>query len=294
MDLHHPANIGGWQFRLGSLDAVRPPGANSVPASVSATPGNNAKGAWAEVISGAALTQTVYLLHILFSGAATAGQSKNAIADIGVDATGGTSYTVLIPDLLYSSAGTYNAGGQGTLYTFRLRVLAGSSIAVRGSVNNGTVGTFRCNMQVFGQPRDPGAIRYGTYVRAFGITSASSSGTAIAGGDVGQAADGTMTELGTVAAGDRLWDWQLGFGIDNAASAGANYFADLAVRTTTNYVVRDALIGTSSAEIASLTNPTMPVRFLGIGGDKVYGRLQCSGTPDTGLSMSAYGTGGGL
>lgn len=293
MDLHHPSDIKGFQFRLGTLDATRPPGANSA-VGTSVTPGNNTKGAWVEIVSAASLTQSVYLLHLNFDGGATSGQSRNIIADVGVDPAGGTSYTVLIPNLLVTSAGTFNAGGSGTWYTFRLLVNAGTSIAVRGSVNNATVGIFRCNIYAFGQPRDPGSIRYGTYVRAFGVTAASSSGTAIAGGDVGQAADGNMTELGTIAAGDRLWDWQVGTGIDNAASAGANYFADLAVKSTTNYVIRDALAGTSSAEILGMVNPTEPIRYLGVAGDKVYGRLQCSAAPDTGLSMAAYGTGGGL
>lgn len=293
MDYHHPSNPGGFQFRVSSMDATRPPAANA-SIGVSITPGNNAKGAWTEVLAGSAITKSVYLLHLHFTGGATSGASRNIIADVGVDPTGGTSYSVLIPDLLVSECGNFPSGNGGTWYFFRLRVLAGSSVAVRGSVNNATVGTFKVNIHAFGQPYDPSKIQYGTFVRAFGITAASSSGTAIAGGDIGQAADGTMTELGTIAAGDRLWDWQLGIGIDNAAMAALNYFADLSVKTTTNYVIRDAFATTSASEQLSLTNTPEALRFLGVAGDKVYGRLQCSGAPDTGFSMAGYGTGGGL
>jgi hypothetical protein len=292
-DLHHPSNIQGWEFRVSNLDATRPPTPASV-VGVTITPGNNTKGAWAEVLAPASITESTYLMLIEFCGGSTSGASRDIIADVGVDPAGGTTYSVLCPDLLCSACGSYPSGFGPTRYRFSVRVTAGSSVAVRGSVNNATVGTFRASIALFGRPRDPSSIRYGTYVRAYGITAASSSGTAIAGGDIGGAADGTMTELGTVAAGDRVWEWQLGVGINNAALTANNYFADLAVKTTTNYVVRDALLVNSASEQVQLQNPADTLRFLAVAGDKIYGRLQCSGTPDTGFSMAGYGVGGGL
>lgn len=281
-----------YSFYVSSFDGVRPPGSGST-FGVTITPGNNAKGSWVQAIAAAAMAQDTYIIQVELNSSAVSTAIRSTLVDVGVDPAGGTNYSVVIPDLI-ATACSFTTAGFGVRYTFRLKITAGSSIALRASVNNATVGTLKGMVSCWGQPSIP--VRAGVGVRAFGITAATSTGTPIAGGDVGTVSDGAWTQLGTVA--DDCWQWQLGCGIDNGTMAALGYRAALGIGDSASTIITgskfvaqpDARIVTGTTEVIWLDQPALGTVYSAIPGDKVYGKIWCSGTPDTGIVLAGYAT----
>jgi len=257
----------------------------------SVTPGTNTMGSYAQLIAGASVTNDVWAILININSCAVSAAIRSALVDIGIDEAGGTSYTVKIPYLLVTSASPYNIGSGGVWYYFPLFIKAGSSIAARAQVNNATVGTLRCWATLFGQPRRPETTRLGQYVHSFGQTTASSSGTVFT---CGTTAEGAWTQLGS-ATTRPLWWWQIGF---DCAEATPNWTAQVihldnaaGDATTKKVIIENLVICTTTAE--QINNSPLTAGCTGnvAVGDLVYGRGQSSGTPDTPLSMMAYGLG---
>jgi hypothetical protein len=255
------------------------------------TPGNNSKGSYAQVASAIARDALFISVNINTNNAAA---SRDTIIDIGIDPAGGTSYSVLIPDLLGTSAagmgGLATTSGVGIWYHFPLWIRAGSSIGARASVNNATVGTLRVRSIVMGSPKHPRSVRVGTKCTAHGITAASSSGTAVTSGTT---SEGAWTSLGAIALPE--WWWQLGMGCNDATMSAVNYFADLGIGDATNkfVVIENENIATSAAETLMKEGRMLGCEFEApASGNNVYGRLQCSATADASLSMAAYGVSG--
>ncbi|MGH7949134.1 MAG: hypothetical protein ACREQF_07925, partial [Candidatus Binataceae bacterium] len=132
-------NLGTFAYRADSIGTTRP--AANMGATV--TPAQNSKGSYAQVFT--ALAFDAYFIAIQINSNNAAAAARDTIIDIGVDPAGGTSYTVLIPDLLGSCASNLAAisatAGCGIWYYFPLWIKAGSTIGARASVNNATVGT---------------------------------------------------------------------------------------------------------------------------------------------------------
>lgn len=275
-----------WAFQVSNLEAPVTPGTAGTAVSIAvSTP--NAKGSWAQMLTGANMAEHCYLINVVAGELGANTFAKDALLDIGIDPAGGTSYTVLIPDLLVSCAAPVQSGGVG--YLFPLFIPAGASVAARVSINAATAETVRVVINVFGKPSRPDLIAFGTYVTAFGITAASSSGTAITPGT--SAAEGSYVSLG--APTKPHWWWQVGCGINNAAMTALMYQQDLAAGDATNkdIIIRNSLISTTVTEII-----VHPADFIGCArslgsGSTLYVRSSCSGTPATGFSAAAYGLG---
>jgi hypothetical protein len=286
MSLWTPTPEFGWQ--LSSVAGTRP----TTTWGTAITPAQNAKGNWAAVIAAASVVNDVWGVYVLFHSNNVAVAARDTIVDIGYDPAGGTSYGVVIPDLLASCAAGLSAPGAGLAYYFPVRIPAGSAIAARASINNATVGTLRCIIKLFGLPKFPHLTRVGAYVTAFGITAASSCGTPVT---VGTTADGPWAALGTPTT--EHWYWQLGFGVsDNSMTSGGIYTNDLAFGDATNkhLILEDFLAivsGSSEAIITQMAQPSSPYRTVPAS-VAVYGRSQCSGAADTNISLAAYGVGG--
>lgn len=239
------------------------------------------------MLAAASVTSDIWLLHINFHAVSVSTAARDCIADIGVDPAGGTSYTVLIPNLICSCAGTLQlATSNGIDYLFPIKINSGSSIAVRFSVNNATVGTAKCWIRGYGKPEHPELTRVGTVVEAIGVNTAASNGTAVTSGTTNE---GSWTSLGTLTR--QAWWWQMGIGVnDSTMTDGIIYHADLSAGSAGGdmMIIEDQLVVSGSGEQWSFRPPpgTGP-KTIG-GGATVYGRMQCSGTADSGLSMAAY------
>jgi hypothetical protein len=248
--------------------------------------GTNSKAQYGYTQLLSALARDVYAVMININSIASSGTASDTVIDIAVDPAGGTSYSIVIADLLGSCADTYVATG-GIWYYFPLFIKAGSTVAARGSqVGGGELS--RIFFTGYGSPKDRRLLRCGTKVTTYGISG--SSGTAVTSGST---SEGSFVAL-SGAVTTRTWWWQVGMGCNNAAMAGGGYHADLVYGDGTNNVtlVENRLFVTSVAEAISapphlgLCNRDLPT------GGTLYGRLQCNTTPSTGLSMAAYGVSG--
>lgn len=271
-----------WNFVLSNVSATRPAAAWGA----TVTPGTaGTKGAWTQVFTGAQVSTEIFGVLVLISNGATSAATRNHLVDIGIDPAGGTAYTVKIPDLLGGHAAPITVGG--IYYYFPLYIPAGSSVAVRAV---GTIATtFNVALTLFGKPRRPDSVMAGQKVVAFGATLATATGTAVTAGTT---ADGAYVQLGT-ATTMPLWWWQAGLTcVDTTMTANAHTI-DIATGDATNkdIVLQDVLSIFTAAEQIT----TLPAVYPGFDrtstGSLVYGRVQCSGTADTALSMMAYGLG---
>lgn len=256
------------------------------------TPGNNTKGSYASVQS--ALASDAYGIKVSINSNFAVAAARDTIIDIAIDPAGGTSFSKIIcPDLLGSCAGVLGSGISAQTgyvnYYFWLFIPAGASIGARASINNATVGTLRVKTQTLHRPKHAIAFPFGTYVDAYGIAGASSSGTAVT---PGEAAEGDWVELGELSR--PAWWFQLGFGISQGTMTAKMYFADLALGDASNktIIIANELINTSTSEALCKEGVAFGCAREAPAGVKIYGRLQCSGTADAGISMAAYAMGG--
>lgn len=278
----------GWVF---SSHSGTRPAANM---GITITPAQNSKaGSYSEYVDGALVINDVYGIKINFNTNDRSNAVGNTLVDIGVDVTAGTSYTVLIPDLLATHAAPYNIGGGGFWYYFPIFIPAGTSIAARASVDNATVGSLRSQIYLYGKPRYPEQVRCGRYVEALGEVTATSEGTVVT---AGQAAEGTYTSMGTLTRDS--WWYQMGFGSsDSSLTSGNIYDWDVAVGDASNKrLVSTEPLGrtiiTGAAEQVTHINSMENASMLGKAGQTVYIRGQCSGTPDTDTTCVVYALGG--
>lgn len=252
------------------------------------TPGNNTYGSYVSVLAGASVTDEAYEIWININSVNASGAAKDCLITIGLDLAGGTSFTDFIVDLYASCASGYAGVSPcgGISYTFPVRIPAGASIGAKASVNNATVGTASVQCRLKCRPSHPEAIRVGTTVRTYGSTQASSSGTAVT---PGTSSEGSYVSLGTVAAGDRPWFWQLGAGINNSAINNNNPVWDLAIGdgTTKRVVITDLVLSLATTE--SITYYAAGGSGQAAPGDSIYARAWSVGAPVTGHSAIAYG-----
>lgn len=255
----------------------------------SVTPGNNTYGSWATVLSGGSVTDDVYAIEITVHGVGVSGSATDSITNIGVDPAGGTSFSVLIPDLLTSSAATIGlTQTPGINFYFPVKIKAGSTIGAQASINNATVGTQRVFVKLFCRPSRPDQVRAGTYVLSFGANAAASCGTAVTAGTV---SEGSYTQLGS-AVGRGLFFWVVASApINQNTMANGAHASDLALGDASNkrIIIADQIEGTDNSERRTAVLRGSWAKAAA--GDLVYTRCQ-SGTAVTANSSIAYAVGG--
>jgi hypothetical protein len=275
-----------FQYRTGNVVGVRPASAYGL----SLTPGNNSYPAYVSLLTGGNIANDCYFVVVNINSVGVSAAARDLLVTLGKDDSGGTTYVDWIPHLLGSHANGFIMGG-GIWYAFPLFVPAGAQIAAKASVNNATVGTARICIWLFGLPTAPEMMRWGTYVDAIGANTAASNGTTVTSGTTGE---GSWTSLGTESR--EHWWWQLGMGMNDATLTGLSYFADLSHGDGSNkhIIFEDLHIANTSAELVSFSPEIILPNYYAPtnGAETIYGRLQCSSTADSGLSLAAYGVGG--
>jgi hypothetical protein len=92
------------------------------------------------------------------------------------------------------------------------------------------------------------------------------------------------------------WFWQVGMGCNDTSMTAQNmYSVDLAYGDATNkhIIIKDLIFHVPSAnEAIALPGIEMGAYRLVPSGSNLYGRIQCSGTADSLLSLIAYGVSG--
>lgn len=129
---------------------------------------------------GTGIAQSAYFIQVGFIGTAAAGTDTSALCDIMYDPAGGTSWSVLIPNLIcgYRAAAAVNLTAASSAYGFPLYIPKGSSLGARWQsiVASPSAGTrVRVQLTVFGGASAPG-FWYGTKVTDVGTDTATSAG----------------------------------------------------------------------------------------------------------------------
>ncbi|WP_372810099.1 hypothetical protein [Litorivivens sp.] len=255
------------------------------------TKATNAYGTWTSLISGASVAHDIYAVYININRIG-GGAASDTICNIGIDPAGGTSFTTLIPDLLCSAAAVYaasfNGASGGISYYFPIFIPAGSSVGAQFSTN-GAVNNPYAMLTLYGQPSRPDAINVGRWVDSYGITAASSSGTAVT---PGTSSPGSWTSLGTPSRSG--WYTQVGLGINDSTMAAEAYLCDLAAGDASNkrILTEHNLFATDTLE--QMGNCYRDEQCYGMvtTSDTLYGRIQASATGNSNLSLAAYVLGG--
>jgi len=259
---------------------------------------NHTKGAYAEVFDAALVTFDVYDIYIMISGigATGAGANRQALIDIGVDNADAGSFTTLIENLVCGNAGAITGTSTNippVIYRFPLFIKAGTQIGARGQISDGLdLAGVGIHVSLIGDPNHPELARAGSYVTTFGAVTASSRGTGITPGTSG--AEGAYVDLSGADTTVPYWYWEFGIGVADSTMADQSLLVDVGIGDGSNkfLAIQDAHIWTSSDE--RLSKPGIaPMGFYeGATGVRVYGRASASGTPDSTVTMAAYGVGG--
>jgi hypothetical protein len=254
----------------------------------SITPGtSNSFGSYTEILSDANVTRDCYGIMLNFNSSFVTTANRDILVTIGIDTSGGTSYSDFISNLLGSCATGYLTGEGGHWYYFPVKIPSGTAIAAKASVNNATASTIRVACWLYGAPKNISGLVYGTGVETVGAVTASSRGTLVTPGTTN---DGSWTSLGSTT---KKWKHvQHGMGIDDASmTSGGVYHNDLSFGDGTNQIILDqdkryyvsAATENFGGILQSRTYCDVPA------GATIYGRSQCSGTADSSCSMAAYG-----
>lgn len=209
----------------------------------------NSKGAWVELIASTSFTAVaVYVSVVQFTAS-----NAPLLLDIGVGGSG--SERVLVPDLI-NSAGQRAGGGVTTL---PLTVPAGSRLSARLACATGSAFAWvHVHLVGGGFSQTPGL----QAVTAYGVTAASSRGTAVAGSATSTEVKGAWTQITAATTGPiRALTPRVGFG-GNANPADAPFRLDIGVGAAAaeQVIIPDLLFyGTSGGSLVPAGWPAFPV-----------------------------------
>lgn len=252
---------------------------------------SNALGSWTQLATGAAIADEVSGIYFQVHTGATASASKPQLLDIGIDPSGGTSYTPIISNFQIGHAPTLAQAGNREHF-FPLRIPAGASVAARIRGANATAGTVRVAARFYGRFGNGLALPVGSFTETLGAVTASSLGTAVTPGN---AANGSWADLGATTRS--LWWWQLGYCINNTTITAEYTYLELAYGDASNKTTIFKIMhgGTTSETcgLAAQTQLLWPVSYCRVAaGQNLYVRARCNNAPDTGYSVNVVGVGG--
>jgi hypothetical protein len=252
---------------------------------------SNTYGSYTEILSD--LPYDCYGLEIGVGSANVGGAACSWMMKLGIDPSGGTTYTTLEPlsDFIVGSPGqnTFVTGGVLSRFYFPLFIKAGSAVAVKWAYSNATAGrTINTLLRALCAPRDAHVTPTISKIVGYGIDNTNSTGTTVVPGTT---SEGSWTEIGTVGAGEYPWWWQVV--LDNKATSVViqAIHVDFAIGDATNkkVVMQNDWKWLSSSE-ATFQLPN----FLGpchqaSPGDKLYVRMWASSTLGTDYRIGVYG-----
>lgn len=241
------------------------------------------------LLSGASITQDCYWISIGFFAGSASGSSHRFLTDIYFDPAGGTSWESAprIPNLAANNP-DYIQGG--VWYEFPLYIKNGTSIGAACQCETLST-TMQVVVAVSGRPSRPNMVEAGSKVTAYGVTLASTVGTAFTPG-----ASGSMgsysSSLGTTSF-DHWW-WQTGILMNDTTQTAVQYWVDTAVGDANRkYIVQRGLLHTNAGTVevagrANFSGMYYPAYFAASGAS-VFVRGVCTGTADSNLSAIVYG-----
>jgi hypothetical protein len=268
------------------------PSATSAANGVTVTPGNNAYGSYVTLI--AAQTSASFAFDLNVNTFSVSGQARDGLARLAFDPAGGTSFAgnEFWSDILISCAGPISGNSLGVSYLgVPVMVPAGWSVGISMSVNNATVGTGAAKITLYGGPSHPELMpRSGTFVRTFGASLASSSGTAITPNSAG--GKSAWVQCGAAAA-EPLFAMALGVGCNNATMSNNStaFNKSRGSSTTVNMQVGGDVDVSSNTSEALSWKSSFELAVINAG-DLMFARAGGPAAFNTGASVAIYAVGG--
>ena len=208
--------------------------------------------------------------------------SRRTVVNIGIDTSGGTTFTSFIPNLVAGGAPSYITEGTAQYYFFPLFIPAGTKI---GANAYGSVTTqIRVFYQLYHKPFNPSTRRIAAYAESIGESTF--EGTNFVPSTT--AANGTWTLLGTTIR--NLWWWQVGVqgtSGDTSYAANTTILVDVGVGNGTvagtEIILKDVPIRQGSAAETFNNIPLLGgCEYQVPAGSSIYIRGQNSGANETG------------
>lgn len=273
-----------------------------VGAGTSVTPATDAWGSWAEVFAAAAWPAEAndacgILIRVTDAGLGSA--TRGVLVSIGVDTAGGSSYTPIVTSDdgttesgLYCANGEANAsgsGGAGFEWYFPLAIARGSSIAARAAVSGAVLDAMRVEVTLCYAPSGP--VRVCRFIHAFGVDTATSSGTTVV---PGTASDGAWTQIGAGAVGRSYWGCEFSLSVEDPTMANNATDVEVTAGDAANKrpsFVLDHMVRNTSTEFVLKQQAFTPCEV--VAGDLLYMRAQTGPNAlDTRYAGAVYLIGG--
>jgi hypothetical protein len=247
----------------------------------------NSDGSYVELIQ---LTYDCYWFELDFMDNASNGTDRNGLVTVGMDYTGGTSYTDVISYLQVCAPANRSTsstkGHWGVTYSFPYFIPAGTAIALKHR-NNSVSSTVYANGRFWQNPRYPYMIPVGQNIVGFGVSASTSRGTAVTTSTGG--IESSWVEIGTLDA-DYFY-WQFGIGFNTIPVTVSDHYFDFALGDASNkrVIYKNVLVNLDGNTESCSINPVNPWMCFAKGksGDKLYVR----GTSSTSyeFTATAYG-----
>ncbi len=275
--LYVPGGANAFGYVSSSTAGTRPA---TTTQGTSITPGTAGFGAYTQI--GTDLSYDAYGLLIGINNNSANNASRRTVVNIGVDLSGGTTFTTLIPNLVAGGAPTYTTEGTGQYYFFPLFIPAGTAI---GAQAYGSVATaFRVFTQRYIKPLNPSARRTAAYVESIGESTF--EGTNFTPSVT--AANGNWTLMGTTERD--LWWWQVGVqgtSGDSSYAGNTTILVDVGVgdgsAAGTEIILKDVPIRQGNAAESFNNVPLLGgCEYQVPAGSSIYIRGQNSGANETG------------
>lgn len=244
--------------------------------------GNDADGSAVSLI--AAVAHDVHSIRIRIGGVSSTGVDSNAAGDLLVDPSGGTSWSVLVSDLVCGFSNFTANGGMNQVYEFPLYIASGSSIGWRGkTVHTADIsGTAYVVVEAWGDPTNPAMWWCGQGVETLGISD--SKGTSITPGNSGVA--GSWTSVGSTTT--RLYRAiQLGVNGSDSTALGVTYHFEIGADSQKLPGTSKTWLNMNSSEAAFRQGSGL-MRCNVPSGTQMQVRATCSGTAEN-FYAAAYG-----
>lgn len=256
--------------------------------SYAAVLGTGSKASWQSI--GSAIGFDGVFIWIAVYKTGVSATDTSAVLDLGIDTAGGSSYSVLLPDLLVGCADDHNAGvgrGGGRMYAFPVDVPSGSTLAIRGQTVRGSAQAASVVVRIVGNVT--GTPYAGTTVTAMGITA--QKGTTVSAGS------GTTWSSWTTIVASTAADYQaLVLGMQGSPSTPTAFLrAAYQVQIATGAAASEVQIGPTfdffphPEETSSGPYPISPIYKFIASGTRLSARARATAGSNQTCEVALYG-----
>lgn len=240
------------------------------------------KGSWVQV--GSALPYDCYGLWAAFSKALLVETTRRTGCDVGIDATGGTSFTPILTNVIMGNQLEFDYVSELVNWFFPIFIPSGATLGFRLSSSLASEPSYAFWIAI-GAPTHPELCAVGTHVETVGAVS-EVTGTVVTPGTT---SEGAWTSLGTTTTECFYWVVRAQLAPGDISVVTRVYYIELGYGDGTSIITileEEYYTGGAGDNLMQAITPghcRVPV------GSTIYARIQSSGSLDTNVEVMAYG-----